>query len=279
MVRIRKMTVGDVPRGMELKDQAGWNQTEADWQRFLELEPDGCFVAELGGQAVGTAAACAFGSVGWIAMILVDAAVRGQGIGTRLVEHAIAYLDERGVRTARLDATPLGGPIYQRLGFLPEYELARWEGVALPGASHPCVAPATADQLNAVTALDRRVTGTDRERLIHLLHRQGPEAMRVFTSGGKLLGYVTLRSGSRALQIGPAIALSEEAGCALLEAAFQRCAGRSVFVDVPRQNAPATRWAEAKGLAVQRYLTRMRRGRPVSDRPIHLWASSGPENG
>ena len=72
MIRVRGMTVDDVPLGMRLKGQAGWNQIEADWRRFLALEPDGCFVAELDGKPVATTTTCVFDSVAWIAMVLVD---------------------------------------------------------------------------------------------------------------------------------------------------------------------------------------------------------------
>jgi len=205
--------------------------------------------------------------------------VRGRGIGTRLVEHALAYLGEAGARTVRLDATPLGEPIYRRLGFVPEYELARWEGVGLEGTPHPSIRPVPADKLEAVAKLDQEATGTDRRRLIRLLYQEQPNAMRLFTPHGALLGYATFRRGSRAVQIGPAIALTEEAGRALCDSALQGCAGELVFIDIPKENSAAGRWAESKGLVVQRYLTRMRRGPGPWDQPRKLWASSGPENG
>ena len=59
------MTTDDLPLGMRLKAQAGWNQVSADWQRFLELEPDGCFVGQWHGQPVATTTTCVFGSVAW----------------------------------------------------------------------------------------------------------------------------------------------------------------------------------------------------------------------
>ncbi len=128
MIEIRRMTIDDVSLGMRLKEQAGWNQIEADWRRFLALEPDGCFVAELDGEPVATTTTCVFGTVAWIAMVLVDKPARHQGIATRLVDHAVQYLEDRGVETVRLDATPLGRPVYERLGFLAEYELVRLQG-------------------------------------------------------------------------------------------------------------------------------------------------------
>src|SRR6266851_2805185 len=107
MTHIRLMTVTDLPLGLRLSSQAGWNQTEADWRRFLDLQPDGCFVAEWDGTPVGTTTTSIFGSVAWIAMVLVDESVRGRGIGTALMRHALDFLDRCGIPTIRLDATPL----------------------------------------------------------------------------------------------------------------------------------------------------------------------------
>jgi len=279
MIQIRTMTAADVPLGMRLKHQAGFNQTEADWRRFLNLGPDGCFVAELDGQPVGTVTNCVFDSVGWIAMLLVDERVRGRGIGTRLIEHALAYLDARGVASARLDATPRGRPIYEKLGFVAEYELARLEGSPSAGRLHDSVSTIVADELDAVVELDRSVTGTNRRRLIECLYREKPDAMYVVRAGDELAGYLTFREGSSATQIGPGVALTHEAGRMLGDVAVQRCAGHRVYVDVPTDNRPTIEWADSKGLVVQRYFTRMRRGKPVADQPTQLWASSGPEKG
>ena len=130
MPHIRPLTAADLPTAMVLKTEAGWNQLEAGWRRFLSMQPDGCFVAELDGEPVGTTVTCIFGDVAWVAMVLVARRARGRGIGTAMMRHALKFLDERGVPTVRLDATPMGQPIYERLGFVPEYTLVRFEGPA-----------------------------------------------------------------------------------------------------------------------------------------------------
>ena len=43
---IRLLTRHDIPTGLRLSGQNGWNQLEADWARFLAMQPDGCFATE-----------------------------------------------------------------------------------------------------------------------------------------------------------------------------------------------------------------------------------------
>jgi len=279
MIRIRPMTVADLSLGMRLKAQAGWNQTDADWRRFLHLQADGCFVAELDGTAVGTTTTCVFGPVAWVAMVLVDEAVRGRGIGTALMRHALAFLDGRAVRSVRLDATPLGQPVYEKLGFVAEYSLARYEGVLPAAAAHVTdVEPLAPELLSEVCRFDQAVTGTERGRMLSLLYEERPEAFRVLRRGGAVAGFLASRAGANAVLIGPCIARGDT-GRRLLADVPRRCAGQRLFLDVPVPNLPAVSAVEAMGLTVQRHLLRMGRGEGVRDRVEELWASSGPEKG
>lgn len=284
MFSLRLMTAGDIPLGMRLRQQAGWNQTEADWRRCLELQPDGCFVAEHEGVPVGTVTTCIFGSVAWIAMVLVDVAMRGRGIGRGLLNEALAFLDGRGIASVRLDATPLGRPLYQSLGFVEEYTLIRHEGVA----SADKIAATTAEeiivrtmptsQLERVLQLDRHITSTDRQALLRRLFAESSEEWHIAGRGEEVLGYAAARSGSRAWQIGPCMA-TIEAGPLLLAHAGQRHAGHDVFLDIPADNQTAITAVQAAGLVPQRPLYRMGRGPRVPERIENLWASFGPEKG
>jgi len=265
------MTVADIGLGEQLRAAAGWNQTRADWQRFVELEPDGCFVAEWNGQPAGTTVACTFDRVAWIAMVLVDASLRGQGIGTRLMEYALAWLDRRGVSSVRLDATPWGRPSYGKLGCVDEYELVRMAGVGQRGAPLSVLHDTARE---ALFRLDAQATATPRHRLLEALLRQQPQAVRVTADA-----YLMYRPGSRATQIGPAVALRAEAGLALADWALAQCDGLPVYVDIPTVNGSAMEWAATRGLVDERRLMRMCRGPRVADHPEWIWASSGPEMG
>ncbi len=281
---IRTMTMADIPHGMRFKEAAGWNQTEADWERFLSLEPEGCFVAEMDGEVVGTATTCRFGQAcGWIAMILVPPERRRQGIGSALFRHAVAYLEDRGVASVKLDATPVGRTVYLQVGFVDEYGLQRREGIAPAVESHGVV-PMGEAHLDAALALDRPIYGADRGNLLLRLHREAQGAgggrCGVFQKGGgEVEGYAMVRPGSRAAFIGPVVACTEEAGVDLFRWAMGRVAGEPVFFDIPMPNPVAVRLADEHGFAVQRPFTRMYRGVNCPGDPTRVYATSGPEKG
>jgi len=272
------MTTDDLELGLRLSRQAGWNQTEADWLRLLHFEPEGCFVAELDGSTVGTTTICVFDHVAWIAMVLVDENHRQRGIGTSLLKYALDHLDSRQVPTIRLDATVLGRPIYETLGFIPEYDLTRYQGVAQPCPALSVVADAISDAYPDIIEFDKMITGTNREKMLIRLFEEFPHDLRTLRREGKIEGYLTMRPGANAVQIGPCIA-ANGAGPALLCDALDRCAGKHVFIDIPYDNTGAVKIAESNGLEIQRCFTRMYRGERVDDKLEALWASSGPEKG
>jgi len=270
MTAIRTMTHDDVPMGMRLKEQAGWNQLPADWHRFIDLEPTGCFVANSDGDDIGTVTTCTFESVAWIAMMLVDESMRGRGIGRALMQHALDYLDGRGIASIRLDATPLGRPLYEKLGFVAQFEITRFAGAPLGGK--PARLQHSFD--DGMYALDRHATATERGKLLRRLIADEPDTVRTIPGEGYLLS----RPGSKATQIGPCIA-QPAYGRTLLDDAMSRFAGQSVIIDVPAGNAAAVNRTRAAGLQPTRTLMRMTRGNMIDEHIDQLWASSGPEKG
>jgi GNAT superfamily N-acetyltransferase len=289
---IRPFLPDDLPLGLRLKSEAGWNQTEVDWQRAVALEPAGCFVAELTepGQpprGAGTATTCIFGDVAWIAMVLVDAKLRGQGIGRALMQHALAWLDARGVPTIRLDATPLGQPLYETLGFTVDFALARYEGRPQTDSQSSHHAPRDAGlrieplqptDLPSIFEIDRQITQTDRSKLLRALFSENPTFARVAWRENRIVSFVTNRPGARATHIGPCLAI-DNSGEALLADALEGHKHETAFVDIPDANCPAVDLAVTHGLKVQRPLMRMTRGRKIDEQPTGIWASFGPEKG
>jgi hypothetical protein len=193
----------------------------------------------------------------------------------------LAFTDNRGVQTVRLDATPLGQPLYERLGFAPQYSLTRFAGrapVVTRCDSSNVVKPAQLADAKAILQLDREVMSTDRSKFLLLLLKEQPERSHVVFQDERLSGFVTMRPGSNAWQLGPCIAEADTGGT-LLHHACNQLAGEVVYVDIPEPNALAMQWAAEAGLERQRRLLRMCRGAEVMDHTNQLWASSGPELG
>ena len=76
-------------------------------------------VGSVAGAAVATARLTLFGEVGEITSIVTLPAQRRRGYGAALTVAAIAEAQRRGATAITLNATPLGYPVYTRLGFRP----------------------------------------------------------------------------------------------------------------------------------------------------------------
>jgi ribosomal protein S18 acetylase RimI-like enzyme len=283
-LHIRPLTRADLPFADRVRSLAGWNQTLDDWERFLAMEPDGCFLAEWEGQAVGTATTTTYGTtLAWIGMLLVHPEFRRRGIGRALLEHCLDHLRRHGVQCVKLDATPSGETVYRRLGFETEWTLARWSGRATSLAAKPSgtgLRPGSSADLVDVEALDTAAFGVPRRPLLAALLQQSSAALVRVTSSGRLGGFGLLRPGSRAPYVGPVVAASEPTGLDLFEALLARSEGRTVFWDIPELNTAAVSWAEQHGFARQRGLTRMRLGTsPATADPHQMFALAGPETG
>ncbi len=226
----------------------------------------------------GAACYCSFDDVAWINLVLVDRPQRRQGIGAALLRHVVQALDERGVASIRLDATPLGEPVYAKLGFTGEFTLGAGFTGIVPAAGQPAdgVEPLSAADLPDVFRFDEAVTSTRRDRLLCHLYEADPARMRKFASAARLEGFCLARPGANAWQIGP-VQGSPQAGRRLLLDAAHRFAGQPVYLDVPIDHAAAVALAQSLGLTEERRFLRMGRGRRIVEKLDLFWAAFGPE--
>ena len=93
-----------------------------------------CYVAELDGQVIGyiTTAVSQRTSTGRIPNIGIARGYRGLGLGTRLIEYALASFRRQGLRLARIETlvqNSVGDHLYRKLGF---QEIARQIHFAQP---------------------------------------------------------------------------------------------------------------------------------------------------
>ncbi|HZW29623.1 MAG TPA: GNAT family N-acetyltransferase, partial [Isosphaeraceae bacterium] len=75
--------------------------------------------------------------IGWIHNLAVDAGLRGQGLGRRLLEHALRRFRDEGMTVAKietLEQNPIGRHLYPSVGFR---EVARQIHYAMPLKDDP----------------------------------------------------------------------------------------------------------------------------------------------
>ncbi len=262
-IRFRTMTVADIPGGMRLKNAAGWNQTEADWRRFLDADAEGTFVAEFDGRIVGTVATITYENhVAWIGMMLVDPEFRRRGIGEGLMRRALETLRERQVPVIGLDATPMGQPLYERLGFVATAKLHRWSlerassetARNVPGETE--ASPAI--DLSALCDRDRAAFGADRSRLIRSFFEEHPErVVSVSSPESSSHAAVIARRGTGSDHLAAWMAETQQQAATVLDTALDRTSHPGVIVDVPAEHPWAGAILTQRGFRIARNLTRM----------------------
>ncbi len=281
-VRIRRMYLDDVPAGLHLCRLSRWNQTDEDWRAFLDSPDGGGWLAEGNGTALGTVTFLRYGECfSWLSMMLVHPQFRRLGIGARLMGAATQAL---GSETCiRLDATPLGEPLYRRFGFKAECGLVRLKVRAASGGLGPApetVRPMEAGDLADVFRLDRQAFDADRSALLSSFYRRAPDLAFAAYRGGALLGFCFGRNGHFCRQLGPVVAQHAEIARDLVV----RCIGdnrdEEFTLDAPQTAPEWTAWLESVGFLVERPFLRMCRGQaPSPGLTIRQFAVAGPEFG
>ena len=278
---IRLLTEGDVGAALALQQLEGWNQTARDWRRLLQLAPTGCFAAEVDGRLSGTVTTITYGgALAWIGMMLVAPEHRRRGIGTRLLSTALDYLQTAGIAVVKLDATPVGRPVYEGLGFVPEGLIERWETIARNKLVN-CDQSLSIEIQQRIHALDRAVFGADRTVLLDALIADSVVMPQVvITTGGKLQGYALARRGLAANYIGPIIAQDESTALDLLHMMLDRLNEGKVYLDLHSGFGTTSEALLKRGFVRQRELLRMRygSGRATATSPM-VFGIAGPELG
>jgi GNAT superfamily N-acetyltransferase len=273
---IRLLTRADIPAAMRLKEAAGWNQTETDWDNLLRLAPETCFGLECDGTLAATTTAVCHGAwLAWIGMVLTHPVYRGRGFARQLMQHTIRTLFARGVWWAKLDATEAGEPLYRALGFEGEGVVERWERVA-GDAGHMVHAPVD-DWREAWRKLDKQAFGGDRSTLIEMLAPLG-------AAGVAGEGYAMARPGSQAAYFGPCACSRAEVAAELVRWVLSRHTGERIYWDLFSEHAEAVRLARQFGFRPVRRLVRMGfrlqpEAPPVAAGSLHTFAIAGFEFG
>lgn len=209
-----------------LSRQAGWPHRLPDWQTVLDLSQGVVAVNETG-NVVGTALMTPYGNdCATINMVIVDARMRGRGVGRHLMDAALKLAGERSLR---LVATAEGLPLYEKLGFRETGAILQHQGIVGSVAVPEETQTAAPGDLAAIIALDREAFGADRSALIARLAEIGEVAILRRNAG--IVGFACIRAFGRGEVVGPVVATGTDDAKALVAHFMSRRPGAFLRVD------------------------------------------------
>jgi GNAT superfamily N-acetyltransferase len=210
MVLVRRWARADIDYVLDSITGEDWGQSRRDVERCWQLEPDGCFLAEVSGRPIGHVFSVSYGKAGWIGFLIVNPESRGRGVGEALMRRAIDYLSRRGVEAVRLEAAERAVPLYRRLGFTGEFDslrfsrqIGRKERETLSRSSEFEASPVAEADLKDLAAFDSEYFGVNRLKVLKGLCADEPKHCFFARKSGEIVGYVFGRNALFDFWLGP----------------------------------------------------------------------------
>jgi ribosomal protein S18 acetylase RimI-like enzyme len=247
---IRPMELPDLPFAAACTAAENWDgETELELANQYSYAREGCFVARAGEQKVGICFATAYRRSGFVGELIVVEAMRGQGLGRRLLRRALDYLTARGVERIFLDGVPDAVPFYQSEGFAIVCRSLRFSG-RIEDGPHPGVRQMLRADLGAVFELDKEVFRDDRSYFLERRLDHYPDLCLALEGSGGIAGFVMGRRGRTTVSAGPCVVRSGgEDARMLLQALAARCPRKAtMWVGVLEGNRLGVALMESLGL-------------------------------
>jgi GNAT superfamily N-acetyltransferase len=260
---IRRATPDDLPAIRALRLEVGWQAH--DWALLDAMRPPEAafFLVVEEGSPVAMGSGIAYGRLGVVGNMVVTERRRRRGLGSRILEAALKFLEGRGVERVELFATATGRLLYQGYGFTT---LAPGGMVELPAAtarelagSGPAVREAAPADLARIAAYDLPRYGADRSVILRSALIDPDRPVLVAEHDGEVVGFTVLRPGGP--RIGPWVADGHPSAGALAAGAAVRLPPEAVIItNLPGENEAAWTWLEGLGARIAVADGRMARG-------------------
>lgn len=214
------------------------------------------------GKLIGVGCLIRFEKTCWLGQIIIDESFRKQGWGEYLTR-CLMDMAGPGIETISLLATPMGKPLYKKIGFETQGEYTFYKKYDFtpyrPASQIKTFSPGMTDQL---LALDLDVSGEDRSRLLLPFLK----AAWVCTENHELQGY-------HVPDLGEGLIISREVNAGLDLLGLKLKASNKIVI--PEENTVARDFLLRQGFSAYRTATRMFRGLPVLHRPEWIYSRIG----
>jgi hypothetical protein len=256
-VAVRTLDAAEVETLVAWAALEGWNPGIADAACFRAADPGGFLGAFREGDMVSGISGVRYGEhFGFIGLYICRSDMRGNGYGKAVWDACMAML---GGRTIGLDGVLEQQPNYRCMGFEPAYRTFRWSGKPSGGSRDVRhIRAATANDVEAIAALDRRIFPADR-RAFSDRWLAPPHQALVYGESGAITGYGVLRRCQHGYKIGPLTAQDFGAARDLFWSLNALCRGE-LHLDVPETQADFANLLSTAGLAKGFETARMYRG-------------------
>ena len=256
-ITIKKMRKEDLPPVLALINAEGWEYDLVDVGRILEIDPEDSVTAISGGEVVGAITVACHEGRGILGHVVVKDGWRKKGIGKDMMIRVIEKLEAKNIAIIELYSVPHAVEFYRQLGFRKIGDLMIFVGsIRTPIATTPSkaeIGDLTAQDLESVKGLDRRIVGFDRGNIIEkLMIPYLGQSVGLF-EGGRLVGFALGRVSGDSAEIGPWIMErpNRNEATALFTAAMNRLGNRKTFIEVPDENKTALQIVTESGLNPQ----------------------------
>ena len=230
-----------------------------DLRLYRKIQPDGWFLASQQERPVGTVGATNYGAFAHVGLMAVHPDAQRQGVGLALMQFLLDRLDRQQVPLVLLDASEMGQPLYDKLGFVAYDETLIFQR---PGNSPTRDRPAniqciSARNLDELVQWDIRFFGADRRKVFQALVAVYPErAFLLRDESGQIEGYLFAQKN----RIGPWVMRRSNHAGALLQAALALPYEETASAAVPAVNQEAIALLQSQGFEHVRTNRHMGRG-------------------
>ncbi|MDH4211006.1 MAG: GNAT family N-acetyltransferase [candidate division WOR-3 bacterium] len=264
MITVKQMGQSDIAFAKSLTDIEGWGHLEEDFERFLFLDPAGCYVARQDGRRAGIVTSVSYGNQSFLGNLIVQKEMRGRGIGVKLMEDVIDHLDRKGAKTIELDGVFKAVQTYRILGFKDKYLSMRFVRPAAKDRTHMEERKAgCTEDIEGILRFDLEKTGIDRSMFLeHLIKRHPHTTYTVHREG--IAAYAVIRErANEMLHIGPMVAENESAAGDLIAKICTKHINKDLTVGIPCINTAALKMVVQHGFLHRPPSLRMYRGSRV----------------
>ena len=201
----------------------------------------------------------------WLAHIIVDPEQRNIGIGTAIVKTLLDHSSRKPDTPVLLSATPLGEPLYNKLGFRPagKYVFFKRERTWNDYSWCDKIKPFQESFRDEMLELDRSVTGENRQSILSPVL----EKAFVYLSGNAIQGFFLPIPGE-----GTILATTADAGIELMKIKYALADEASL----PEENLNGITFLKSNGFRqTDKIALRMVLGNNVSWKPQNIYSRIG----